>query len=112
MNDARVNKAFLQNFRILLKNLLKKLDAEVIVMVCLFENWACYLFRMKYWRKICILVTYPWAKRWLLEKKLNKITETVFAEICFYAYMVSSFIFDSKEKKNVRGPLLADQGLA
>ena len=38
MNDARVNKAFLQNFRILLKNLLKKLDAEVIVMVRLFEN--------------------------------------------------------------------------
>ena len=38
MNDARVNKAFLQNFRILLKKLLKKLDAEVIVMVCLFEN--------------------------------------------------------------------------
>ena len=38
MNDVRVNKAFLQNFRILLKNLLKKLDAEVIVMVCLFEN--------------------------------------------------------------------------
>ena len=26
--------------------------------------------------------------------------------------MVSSFICDSKEKKNVRGPLLADQGLA
>ena len=26
--------------------------------------------------------------------------------------MVSSFIFDSKEKKNVRGPLLADKGLA
>ena len=38
MNDARVNKAFLQNFRILLKNLLKKLDAEVIVMVRLLEN--------------------------------------------------------------------------
>ena len=38
MNDARVSKAFLQNFRILLKNLLKKLDAEVIVMVCVFEN--------------------------------------------------------------------------
>ena len=38
MNDARVGKAFVQNFRILLKNLLKKLDAEVIVMVCLFEN--------------------------------------------------------------------------
>ena len=38
MNDARVSKAFLQNFRILLKNLLKKLDAEVMVMVCVFEN--------------------------------------------------------------------------
>ena len=38
MNDERVGKAFVQNFRILLKNLLKKLDAEVIVMVCLFEN--------------------------------------------------------------------------
>ena len=47
MNDTRVGKAFVQNFRILLKNLLKKLDAEVIVMVCLFENWACYLFKMK-----------------------------------------------------------------
>ena len=34
MNDARVSKAFLQNFRILLK----KVDAEVIVMVCVFEN--------------------------------------------------------------------------
>ena len=58
MNDARVGKALVQNFRILLKNLLKILDAEVIVMVCLFENWACYLFKMKYGRKICILVTY------------------------------------------------------
>ena len=67
---------------------------------------------MKYWRKICILVTYPWAKRWLLEKKGNKITETLLVEIIFYAYMVSSFIFDSKKKKNVRGPLLAVQGLA
>ena len=38
MNDARVSKAFLQNFRSFLKNVLKKLDAEVIVMVCLFEN--------------------------------------------------------------------------
>ena len=38
MNDARVSKAFSQNFGILLKHLLKKLDAEVIVMVCLFEN--------------------------------------------------------------------------
>ena len=38
MNDERVGKAFVQNFRILLKNLLKKLDAEVIVMVCSFEN--------------------------------------------------------------------------
>ena len=38
MNDARVGKALVQNFRILLKNLLKILDAEVIVMVCLFEN--------------------------------------------------------------------------
>ena len=38
MNDARVSTAFLQNFRILLKNLLNKLHAEVIVMVCLFEN--------------------------------------------------------------------------
>ena len=38
MNDARVGKAFVQKFRILLKNLLKILDAEVIVMVCLFEN--------------------------------------------------------------------------
>ena len=28
MNDARVGKAFVQNFRILLKNLLKKLDAD------------------------------------------------------------------------------------
>ena len=58
MNDARVSTAFLQNFRILLKNLLNKLHAEVIVMVCLFENWACYLFKMKYGRKNCILVTY------------------------------------------------------
>ena len=38
MNDARVGKGFVQNVRILLKNLLKILDAEVIVMVCLFEN--------------------------------------------------------------------------
>ena len=38
MNDARFDKAFVQNFRILLKNVLKKLDAEVIVMVCVFEN--------------------------------------------------------------------------
>ena len=38
MNDAQVSTAFLQNFRILLKNLLNKLHAEVIVMVCLFEN--------------------------------------------------------------------------
>ena len=38
MNDARVGKAFEQNLRILLKKFLKKLDAEVIVMVCLFEN--------------------------------------------------------------------------
>ena len=38
MNDARVGEAFVQNFRILLKNLLKILDAGVIVMVCLFGN--------------------------------------------------------------------------
>ena len=63
MNDARFGKAFVQNFRILLKNLLKKLDAEVIVMVCLFENWACYLFRMKYRCKICMFVTYPARKK-------------------------------------------------
>ena len=58
MSRELVQPGFVQSFRILLKNLLKKSDAEIIVMVCLFENWACCLFTLKYWCKICILVTY------------------------------------------------------
>ena len=38
MNESRGSWAFLQSFRILLKKLLKKSDAKIIVMVCLFEN--------------------------------------------------------------------------
>ena len=38
MSREVVEPRFVQSFRILLKHLHKKLDAEIIVMVCLFEN--------------------------------------------------------------------------
>ena len=38
MSREVVEPGFVQSFYILLKNLLKKSDAEIIVMVCLFEN--------------------------------------------------------------------------
>ena len=38
MSREIVEPGFLQSFHILLKNLFTKSDAEIIVMVCLFEN--------------------------------------------------------------------------
>ena len=38
MSREVVEPGFVRSFRILLKHLLKKSDAEIIVMVCLFEN--------------------------------------------------------------------------
>ena len=69
MNDARVSKAFLQNFRILLK----KVDAEVIVMVCVFENWACYLFSLKYTdvKFVFSSCNIPLGKTWTTRKKMK-----------------------------------------